>query len=293
MKHRLVIIAILASVALISGGCKSGRVSSANAVSAPVERETSFSTTTVERVANVDSTIRCKFTIDYPTGTDSFSLAVNKFLHDQLAQMYLPRINDPDAESRYPLYDGNVNKGETVVGYYADGTLEYLKQTLKDMQDEGIDWTPTLEYDLSITKMADTTRYVSYEVKAYAFLGGAHGSSSYHVEHIAKPSGKVIELTVDTLQTKALQPLLRKGVINYFHEMDERDVDDSNLDEHLLLMGDPIPVPVCAPYLAPDGVHFVYQQYEIAPYAVGLVSFTVPYAEIKKYLTPEARELIE
>ena len=293
MKHRLVITAILASVALILAGCKSGRTSSANAASAPVEHGTSFSTTTVERIANADSAILCKVTIDYPTGTDSFSLAVNKFLHDQLVQMYLPGFDGPDAESRNPLCDGNVNTGETVVGYYADGTLAYLKQTLEGMQDEGIDWTPTLEYDLSITKMADTTRYVSYEMKAYVFLGGAHGSSSYRVVHIAKPSGKVIELTVDTLQTKALQPLLRKGVISYFHEMGERDVDDSNLDEHLLLMGDPIPVPACASYLAPDGVHFVYQQYEIAPYAVGLVSFTVPYAEIKKYLTPEARQLIE
>ncbi len=293
MKHQHVLTAILASVALFSAGCKSGRAPSANATNAPVQRETSLPTTTVEREVNVDSTIRCKFTIDYPNGTDSFSSAVSKFLHDQLASMYLPRVNDSDADSKYPLYDGNVNKGEAVVGHYADGTLAYLKQMLKDIEAESWDWTPTLEYDLSIVKMADTTHYVSYEIKAYAFLGGAHGSSSYHVVHIAKPSGKVIELTVDTLQTKALQPLLRKGVISYFHEMGEQDVNDTNLDEHLLLMGGPIPVPAYAPYLAPDGVHFVYQQYEIACYAVGLVSFIVPYDEIKKYLTPEACQLVE
>jgi hypothetical protein len=36
---------------------------------------------------------------------------------------------------------------------------------------------------------------------------------------------------------------------------------------------------------------FVYQQYEIASYAVGMPSFTVAYDKLLPYLTPEARKV--
>ena len=45
------------------------------------------------------------------------------------------------------------------------------------------------------------------------------------------------------------------------------------------------------PVLTPEGLRFVYQQYEIGPYALGMVEFTVPYADVKSCLTKEAVEL--
>jgi hypothetical protein len=53
-----------------------------------------------------------------------------------------------------------------------------------------------------------------------------------------------------------------------------------------------IPLPSNPPYFTKDGLCFTYQQYEIACYAVGLVSFTVPYAKIRPLLTEEAATLI-
>jgi hypothetical protein len=293
MKHGFVLIAILSLTAILATGCKSGGTSAAKTVSDSAAKEMTLATTTVEREANVDSTIQCKFTIDYPTGSDSLSLAVCKFLHSELANNYLPRINDIEGNGNYPLYSGDVTKGEAVAGYYADGTLKYLKQQVKEMIDEGYGDQPTMSYELKMSKTVDTTRYVSYDVQSYAYLGGAHGSSTYYVVNIAKPSGKVLTQTVDSLQLKALQPILRKGIISYFNEDGSNEVNESNLKDQLLLDGDIIPLPVHAPYLAADGVYFLYQQYEIGPYAIGMVGFVVPYSEIKQYLTKEALQLIE
>lgn len=52
-----------------------------------------------------------------------------------------------------------------------------------------------------------------------------------------------------------------------------------------------IPLPKNGVYLSSEGVVFIYGQYEIAPYALGMPTFTVPYKEIGKFLSPEARRL--
>ena len=285
MKHVFILSVLMSSVLLLTKGCKSDGTSAASDATLP--------TVTVERNVGTDSTLQCKFAVDYPTGDDSLSLAVCDFVRGELANNYLPLLYDLDSKDKYPLYDGVADKSEAVVDYYADGTLSYLKQTVKEMLDAGMDRQPAVSYELSIAKIADTQRYVNYEVKSYSYLGGAHGSATDYVVNIAKPSGKVLTQTVDTLQLKALQPILRKGVTAYLNKGGMEKVSEKDLNDHLFVDNGVIPMPAHAPYLAADGVHFIYQQYEIGPYAIGMVSFTVPYAEIKQYLTKEALQLVE
>jgi hypothetical protein len=40
------------------------------------------------------------------------------------------------------------------------------------------------------------------------------------------------------------------------------------------------------------GVEFLYQPYEIAPYAAGMPSFTLSYQDIRPYLTIGAQKMI-
>ena len=50
-----------------------------------------------------------------------------------------------------------------------------------------------------------------------------------------------------------------------------------------------IPLPAAAPYLSPDGVVFVYGQYEIGAYAIGMPTFTVPYSiRLRSILHPSS-----
>ena len=73
----------------------------------------------------------------------------------------------------------------------------------------------------------------------------------------------------------------------------EEQITDAQLNDYLFIENGIIPLPSSSPYLAKYGVHFIYQQYEIGPYAMGLVSFTVPLDKIKPYLTAEALKLLK
>ena len=60
-----------------------------------------------------------------------------------------------------------------------------------------------------------------------------------------------------------------------------------------MIDGDIIPLPSWNPY--PDGkggLVFTYQQYEIASYAEGMPSFTIPVKEVVAFLSEDARRLL-
>lgn len=280
MKTKIYLMTLFATTLYMMCGCGDSRVLAMEPIA-----------TDSVCVNKLSEHVECRFVADYPTADDSTSLAIRKYLGDELARLYLPRVNNPEEAGCYPVYKGNVNTGDSVLNYYADGTTKYLKEQLADFMDAAPSEMPTLAYDFSARKTSDNDRYVNYNINVYAFLGGAHGTTTDYTVTIVKPSGRVLTQTVDTLQVKNLQPILRKGVLSYLHEQGETDATEATLGDMLFVENGIIPLPVHAPYLTDDAVCFVYQQYEIASYAMGIVTFTVPYDQIKTYLTEEARSL--
>ena len=70
---------------------------------------------------------------------------------------------------------------------------------------------------------------------------------------------------------------------------------DEGLQSLLLYDGsvDYLPLPHNAPYLTEQGIVFAYQQYEIAPYALGIPTFTLNYQKIEPYLSSAVKEMLE
>jgi len=90
--------------------------------------------------------------------------------------------------------------------------------------------------------------------------------------------------------------MIRRGIVNYFHDCGETDANVSNINDYLMLPEESkgmIPLPVNTPHVDKDSVSFIYQQYEIASYAVGLVNFKVALKDIKPYLTKEGKAMVE
>lgn len=276
------------SIAILSLFCLLCSCNSENSAYKPTPLPTD-SVSCVKRSANLE----CKITIDYPSNDDSLSYSVATYIYNELGRQYLPVINSEDGAKKYPLYNGAHGNGNDVAEYYANGTFEYIKQQAKELTEAGMKDIPALTYDLSVRKVADNNRYLSYQTTSYAFLGGAHGSSVDYIVNIDKQSGKVITQSIDTMQINAIQPILRKGILAYLHEQGDTSVTEKTLEECLFINNGIIPLPAHAPYLAEDGVHFVYQQYEIAPYAMGMIAFVVTYNEIKPFLTKDALELMK
>ena len=106
-----------------------------------------------------------------------------------------------------------------------------------------------------------------------------------------KKNGSYAEHIVDRDKVSEIQPLLLKGIVSYFASAGFR-VDGDTVKEYLSLDGDLIPLPDWEPYPSEKGLEFTYQQYEIASYASGMPSFTVPFSDIAPFLTPEGKAIL-
>ena len=92
---------------------------------------------------------------------------------------------------------------------------------------------------------------------------------------------------------KGFRELITDGLKGYFSRNGEKVITDDQLNNQLLNVHVyNLPLPQNPPYLTKKGVTFVYEEYEIACYAAGIPTFTIPYNKIKPYLSRAVREAL-
>lgn len=296
----------LAILSMTATGCKTTpKTTDTDTVSADTTEaatEIAADTVTVDSIvysAEKDSTITCYIRVEYPRGDDSLATGIKEYIAHQLAALYMPINNlEKKQHHKYPLYKGNIHDGQKLVDYYGKGTMRYFatdqKQTMEEMG-WGAEDIPRYSEIMRISKNYETAKYVTYSATDESYQGGAHGSYIYYYTNISKLTHKVVDQTIDTTLARkpALQALLRKGILQYMKDCGS-EMKESELKDALILPEDGhIPLPAHTPWLEKRGVCFTYQQYEIAPYAMGVIDFIVPYKAIKNFLCKEAQALIE
>ena len=223
----------------------------------------------------------------------------------------LSHIGSYEEERLFPPYEGSTDKTDLLLEYYRGKALESIgKQSQEDYDErvasieendgltegqrkEILDEMPGWEYEFNLLKDRETDQYVVFLSQDYVYLGGAHGGITGRGGlTFGKKDGLLVEKTVDPASLDAIQPLLRKGLTKYFSDED-MEIAQEELDNYLFLETGVIPLPAWTPYPSEEGLVFTYQQYEIAAYAAGMPEFTVPYADILPYLTPEAKALLD
>lgn len=231
-----------------------------------------------------DSLVTCEIVADIPRGDDSLAVNVRAFINDQLdslsgAAMYRSSVR--------PRFMADPSEAQTMIDFY--GVMN--ADSLKAIRGQWADVTAApYSYSASVRLSAETGTYVTYDMFSYVYTGGAHGSAVSYSRNIIKPSGKVLAQSVDTAKVREMQPLLVRGVRGY---LGRHGVKSEDALKGLFVDNGVIPLPAFPPYLTPEGLNFIYQQYEIGPYAIGMVSFTIPYEEAKAFMTAEALQLIE
>ncbi|MCR5077525.1 MAG: DUF3298 and DUF4163 domain-containing protein [Prevotella sp.] len=190
------------------------------------------------------------------------------------------------------IYYSDFTDAEGMMACYAERSFNRLRE-LSMMEHDG----QSYESSMWVGEACETDRFVTYLSQYYEYSGGAHGMASLYGTTFDRRTGARMDYPVDTTKLKALQPLLRKGVERYFMQVyaenGERVTAASVQDDvsSLFLENGIIPLPSAAPYLSPEGLVFIYGQYEIGAYAIGMPRFTVPYKDIAPFLTTEARRL--
>lgn len=231
--------------------------------------------------------INCFYQADYPVSEGVLSDAVRHIVENELAKVACSLCADGDTASMPVIRSGKSN-GSQPAQQCALYSRDLLQKELEQVRE--FNSSAELSCIASLTIAAETEKYLTCEVNSYVYLGGAHGSTFNYSFNISKESGTRVTGIVKPESLEKMQPLLRAGVLSYFREFDS-EVSEDNLERYLLLEGETIPLPGCI-YLSDKGVNFVYQQYEIAPYSAGLVSFTISVTNIRPFLTSEAAELL-
>lgn len=143
------------------------------------------------------------------------------------------------------------------------------------------------EYFESITKLAETEKFITFAHQIYTYDGGAHGLTVAEMLTFQKSDGKRINKNILQKESSPeLKSLLAQGLRAYFSSFGEDLAIFPEFDINNM------PLPENQPFLTNEGVGFIYSQYEIAPYASGQPAFVVPYRFIRPYLTEEIAAII-
>ncbi len=147
---------------------------------------------------------------------------------------------------------------------------------------------PDFTFTLSATMTESNEHYVSYNVEGYDYTGGAHGMPIEYGATFVKADGRQLGWDMFADTTK-LALLFKQYVTKYFEVDDPAAIDELIFED----AARHFPLPQQQPWLEAGGVKFSYTAYEIAPYAVGRPSGLIPADKAKKYLTDEARQLLQ
>ena len=255
-----------------------------------------------------------------PVAKDSVSQVIRDSLVNLIGNS-LRSYQGSQMEDTKPLiakYNGDEKDAKSMLDYYSKEVSKLLNSQAKEDYDEKVkyweeDTTLTDEqrkefkesvtpwdYSMDVTKTSEDSTFVVFNDTEYAYIGGAHGGVfGWGGITFRFSDGSIVKEFLKDNVTKDIQPLLKKGLKEYFNEnADEKITTDKQLLEQLMLPEESkglIPLPAWTPF--PDekgkGLVFTYQQYEIACYAVGMPSFVLTWEELKPFLKEDILEYLK
>ena len=194
-------------------------------------------------------------------------------------------IGEYVSETLGGTWEGSCTDYDGMLNHY----ISILSATYADMFSDGLDGSDCFDYT-EILKLAENTKYVTYITTRELYLGGAHGSQMISGMTFRKADGRRIGWDVFTGRyDDDFAALLKNGLKEYWGIDSDNELRSYFLDENDYYT---VPLPDCPPLFTEDGVRFVYNEYELAAYAYGRPSFTLPYAELDDYMMVTAKRLL-
>ena len=224
---------------------------------------------------HISSTI----TIDFPTGSNAF-----------LTRNLREYVN----EALGGTYSGNIADSTALLHFYTKMNFDSLQSIMQSPENAE---APTAEgmYSCSITRLEETEKYVTMQMAWARYTGGAHEFHEFSAATFRKTDGRKFGYDMFRTIDNDFYNLLKEGLRSYFEDCEQgKRITDEELKEMIFPENNInfLPRPVYPPYLTQKGVAFVYQPYEITPWAAGMPTFIIPYEKISHLLTATVKELI-
>lgn len=125
---------------------------------------------------------------------------------------------------------------------------------------------------------------LSYSVEHYYYEGGAHGSLS--AMYYTIDLNNLTTITEENIFKPNFHHLLTERIVENLMKKYDVTTPEDLLNEGFFDINDIAPNNNFC--LNNQGVHYIFNQYEIAPYSMGPIEVTIPYQEIQSIIIPES-----
>lgn len=207
-------------------------------------------------------------------------------------------VKSVDKWIRHMLGDGDtsVAMGEPLAKYMVKDVLGANEGDLRDWNDafgkDCKDGFPPMSYEFSyeVKKIDCTFHYLTMLYNSYIYTGGAHGGAASIGQTFAFDDGRMLDMDMFRPGTddKVLE-LVKKGLMEQYFEVNT----EKEFYDMLLIDDGTLSFPANPPYFETEGVCFLYQQYEIAPYAAGMPACVIPFEALSPYFTESTLQLLD
>lgn len=241
----------------------------------------------VEETAHLDDDDEspvCKVTIDYSylavsNDSDVVAQRINETVQGNLLGKKYVRISPETAIDSF--------KNVYIAEYRKEMNEFYMEDIKNGLPKSNLPSWYNYEFELITHYSLGKDSVINLMAEVYVNTGGAHPNTWSRWMNFDKDDGKL--LTHDNVfipgADKSLSELLLKELIK---EMAERLEDSgikslSDLQDKGILTSTNMYVSENF-LLEKDGISFMYNRYDIAPYVIGDITLYLPYTEIEKYM---------
>lgn len=200
--------------------------------------------------------------LNYPVFNGSLADSLNALMLNTLCLTIFDDVPCPDVAS------------------IAEKFIDEFKTFQHDFPEVPAGW----ELSQHINIVNETPKVLALAHEFYVFTGGAHGMPGHYFINIDKNTGNVLALA-DILKKDKHAELLKMGK-QIFYQQRDIPAHQSLADAGYWFEDDKFSLPDNFS-IAEHGLLFLYNPYEIASYADGMIEVFIPYADIKSLLKME------
>ena len=280
MKKRNLVLSVMAtclvSCFLLSGCNGQKQIDSETVKTVKVEEQAHLQDDTVSPT--------CQITIDYSylaksDAADSIVQRINRTIQAHILGKEYTRMNPEVAVDSFK---------NTYINNYRKDVNEFYQEDIKNgtPKDELPTWY-NYEYGLTTYFSEGKEGILNSIAETFEYTGGAHPNSWNKWMNFEKNTGKLLALK-DVFMAGSEKPISDMLLEELITEMATRLEDSSitsleGLQNAGILNSTNMYVPDNF-LLEKEKVSFLYNKYDIAPYAVGIITLSLPYTSVEKYM---------
>ena len=169
------------------------------------------------------------------------------------------------------------NDATAAIGVW-DIDIEEEGRTIYELRKEAGDEMPPVGREITVSELSRQGSLLSVLEGDYAYLGGAHPDYGLHAWNFDLGSGTFVGLTDLTDRPEELRETIAYEVAAQISASEYREGYYGNWFDILLEKED------FEVFFGPEDMTVFFQEYEIAPHAVGVPIFEIPYGSVSRFL---------